>query len=119
MLRFIASMASGCGFGIVCAIVTVLGLVVGAPDEYEMLVCHRTLANFFTAISSRSYSCVANAAERIQLLEHFPCAASLLLQSQRCSTLARPRVKPFVSTEPLRSGRRRRRDARQTSGDAQ
>ena len=119
MLRFIASMASGCGFGIVCAIVTVLGLVVGAPDEYEMLVCHRTLANFFTAISSRSYSCIASVAEDIQALEHVACAGSLLLQRQRCSQLARPRVKPLVSTEPLRSGRRRRRGARQTSGNAQ
>ena len=85
MLRFIASMASGRGLGIVCAIVTVLGLVGGAPDEYEMLVCHRTLANFFTAISSRSYSCVANAAERIQVSETDACAANYRWQSQRCS----------------------------------
>ena len=35
MLRFIASMASGRGLGIVCAIITVIGLVGGAPRRYE------------------------------------------------------------------------------------
>ena len=48
MPRFIASMASGRGFGIVCAVVTVLALVGGGAENFAASVL-RALDNFFLA----------------------------------------------------------------------
>ena len=50
MLRFIASMVSGRGFGIVCAVVTVLALVGGGAENFAASVL-RALDNFFLAFA--------------------------------------------------------------------
>jgi hypothetical protein len=89
MLRFIASMASERGLGIVCALFTVLGLVGGAPAEtsrfasvLQALVIIGAPGNCFQG----PYGCVASVAEGIQLLDS---TSALQITADRASAARR------------------------------